>query len=356
VLEKVNSPHMRFGISGAAYWRWRLAKWPTAPTDTEQGYTLLLPVPGDIPVFLELALRICGMQNSDHRLRTLVIPDRPSRRISELVAKAKPSWNGPLDIQLLPHPERWTLPLLRSASRNHGLQLVSGVAASRSSHIILHDADLFLLVDDFFDRQFMECQKRDLDCLGVSPAWDNWFTDHGLRLAATWELVASVSWMRRFTPYVHIGHDNELFGEAHTFDTTLYPQAVSPQSRIDWEDRSGEFVHFNYLISSYRNFQKGGVPFLDSGFRLLLIALFVHLFSDGQSLPDLPRLSEMSRGLDSETARVYYPKREVGREAWVEFSSQLDRVVNADFLASDVGSEARRALGEFDAYYSGSPS
>jgi hypothetical protein len=343
---------MRFGVSGAAYWRWRLAKWPSAPTDTEQGYTLLLPVPGDIPVFLDMALRTCGMQNSDQRLRTLVIPDRPSRRISDLVAKAKPSWNGPLEIQLLPHPERWTLPMLRSASRNHGLQLLTGVTASRSSHIILHDADLFPLVDDFFEQQFNDCQKQDLDCLGVSPVWDHWFADHGLRLAATWELVASVPWMRRFSPYVHIGHDGELFGEPHTFDTTLYPQAVSPPDRIEWVDRSADFVHFNYLISTYRNFQKSKLPFLDSGFRLLLIALFVYLFSDGQSLAGLPPLSEMSRGLDSDSSVVCYPKRDVGKEAWIDFSSQLERALNADFVTSEAGSEARRVLGDFDAYYS----
>ena len=47
----------------SAFWRIRFARWSSAPSGAVRpGYTLLLPVPGDLPVFLELALAVCRTQ------------------------------------------------------------------------------------------------------------------------------------------------------------------------------------------------------------------------------------------------------------------------------------------------------
>ena len=59
--------------------------------------------------------------------------------------------------------------------------------------------------------------------------------------------------MRSFAPVLHMAHQNELFGEKHTFDTTFYPQALTDQSLIDVLP-TDDFVHFNYVISNYRQF------------------------------------------------------------------------------------------------------
>ena len=336
-----------------AYWRWRLRRWPGPAVENPiPGYTLLLPVPGDIPVFLELALKVCAEQLATNRIRTLVIPDRPSPAIEELVDKARASWVGDLDLVLLPRPERWFLPYMKSGSRNHGMQVVQGVARSTTTHVVLHDADLFMLEPALLESQFEACRARGLDCLGVSAVWDPWFGEKGLRLAATWELMASVGWLRRFPPYQQIGHDGELFGEQHTFDTTLYPQAVSPREKVDWADRAGDFVHFNYVISTYRHFQRHGPGFADDRFRLLLIALFVHLFSASPPPPGLPTLGELADGLGSDAAPVRYRAgTEIGA-SWRDFRGRLDRMLSADYIDRGPANRAVELLAAFDRYYS----
>ena len=342
---------MRGTSSRASYWRFRLARWNQPPARLDPGYTLLLPVPGDIPVFLELALKVCARQSARHRCRTLVIPDRPSAAITELVEKARPAWDGDLDIALLPLPERWFLPYLRSGSRNHGLQVVEGISASSTTHVIFHDADLFLLDGELLDQQYEACRDRQLDCIGVSPVWDAWYESKGLRLAATWEMVASVPWLRSFPPYRQIGHDGELLGEMHTIDTTLYAQALTPAARVDWVDRSPDFVHFNYVITAYRHFQRHGGGFVDDHFRLLLIALFVHLFSDGAPPPGLPTLAELASRIDDPAAPVRYVRDESHASGWREFRAQLNRMLGAEYVPAQAAGEAVGALGVFDAFY-----
>ena len=250
-----------------------------------------MPVPGDLPVFLRVALAVLRHQQADHRVETLVIPDVVTPAVREIVEQTRADWPGPLRLQPLPVPERWVLPRLNNPGRNHALQLITGTAHSRASHMVLHDADLFLMEPDILDRQYATCAKRRLACLGVSPVWDPWFAAHDRYPAATWELCARADWLKSFVPALHMAHENELFGERHAFDTTLYPQAMTHPDLIGIEP-SSDIVHFNYVISHYRHFlSKTATPFTDNRFLLLFIRLLVDLFdasnSNGYRLPSL---------------------------------------------------------------------
>src|ERR1019366_202861 len=116
----------------------------------------------------------------------------------DLVSQAQRDWPGQLRLQALAAPERWLLPRLGNPGRNHALQLITGVSRSRATHIVLHDADLFILRRDLHRREFEMARQRRLACLGISSAWDPWFAEHGRQLAATWELCAQVEWLRSF--------------------------------------------------------------------------------------------------------------------------------------------------------------
>lgn len=335
---------------GASYWRARLANWPPCPPLSE-GYTLLLPVPGDLPVFLELALAVCAEQSSKYRHRTLVLPDRWTTEIKGVVERARSSWEGPIEVVPFPVPERWALPYLRSGSRNHGLQLITGVAASTTSHVILHDADLFVLGRDLFDAQYQDCRDRGLACLGVSPVWDLWYAEHGRQLAATWELCAETAWLRAWPPSDHIGHDGVLWEQKHTFDTTLYPQALSEASRIGVNEVPGEFVHFNYVISTYRKWQRRRGEIFDDRFLVLLIRVFVDLFAADPGSYHLPSADELARGLGAPPAvPVTYPDRVEGSKAYMSFRMQL-----SEALSGPWGQGRRQrldsVLAPFDDYY-----
>lgn len=342
---------------GAQYWRTRFAFWPVSTSRQlrEDGYTVLVPVPGDLPVFLELALAVLATQASEHRVATIVVPDLMTPEIRAIVARRRRSWTGPLELVELPRPERWLLPKMKNGHRNHGVQLVTGVSASRSSHIVLHDADLFLLTPEVLDRQYEMCRERGLACLGVSPVWDEWYEAHGRHLAATWELCSRVEWMRSFPPYLHMAHDAQLWGEEHAFDTMLHPQALSEPDSIAVNDVGASIVHFNYVITTFRQFQRQGAGMLDDQFRVLLIRVFIDLFAPDTATDDVPTLSELARGLGSQSAHVRYPDRESAAEDYARFRGHLEGALAGPWTLDARGSSTRAALAAFDDFYGWAP-
>src|SRR5262249_1132984 len=158
---------------------------------------------------------------------------------------------------------------------NHFLQVHAGTAAATTTHVLLHDADLFIEDPGFMARHYRRCADEGLACLGVSPAWDDWLREHGFgHVVATWELMMDTRWAREFAPWQPRNHRARLDGEEHAFDLTLYPQALTAPARCALHDATASLEHFNYVLGIYRNFQRArGAPFEDSGFQLLLIRL-----------------------------------------------------------------------------------
>jgi hypothetical protein len=340
---------------GARYWRTRLRRWPAPPrAEARPGYTLLIPVPGDLPVFLELALIAARQQQSTHRARTLVIPDRVTPEVHALLEAHRRDWDGPLDLVPLPPPERWFLPLLRNGSRNHGMQLYAGVAASDTTHILLHDADLFPVRRDFFEAQYERCSARGLACLGVSGVWDPWYAEHGLRLAATWDMCARTDWLRSFPPRDHLGHDGSLFGEWHTFDTTLLPQAQSDPATIDHTDEEEAFVHFNYVITSFRHFQRQGPSFYDDNFRLLFIALATQLLGASADR-GFPTVAKLAGGAVHGNGPMRYPTPEEGGPDYRTFRTKLERLLACEWIGLETADAVREEVAPFDRLYDFTP-
>jgi hypothetical protein len=334
--------------AAALWWRARFARWPRPLTPTA-GYTLLVPVPGDIPVFLDLALAVCRLQDHENRLSTFVIPDVRTPQIESRVAEAATTWPGELRLLDLPHPERELLPRLRNPGKNHGVQIIAGVSAASSSHVVLHDADLFMLQPNVHESQYVKAKSANLSVLGVSKSWDDWYPKHGLTLAATWEMTARTDWLRMFPPYRHMGHDARMFGEQHTFDTTFWAQCQTPPAQIGIVDRSDDLVHFNYVISTYRNFQRSKGPFPDNRFRLLLIRLMIDLFDHGDGVYAVPELSRLAAGLGKSGERVYYVSEDAA--AYRDFRPQLTKILDGPWSDPDRRAEAVSDLRPFDEFF-----
>ena len=270
--------HARMPRSPRSYfWRARYARWGRRPgAGTTSGYSLVLPVPGDLPVFLELALAVCRLQDPTSRLETLVVPDLCTPEMRAIVEANAPDWPGRLELLPLPALDRLVLPRLGDPSRNHGAQLIRGVTRARGSHVILHDADLFMMDPDAHSQEFELALVGNLDVVGVSPAWDPWFAGHGRELVATWEQCGRVSWYRSFPPHRHMGHDAVAHGELHTFDNTFWPQLNTPQAQLSvGAGLADRIVHFNYTIGTYRRYRRRRDSFRDTEFRILLIRMFV---------------------------------------------------------------------------------
>lgn len=332
----------------SAYWRTRFARW-TSPRPNRPGYTLAVPVPGDLPVFLDLALTVCAAQSAEHRVETLVVPDVMTPGIRAAVDRARADWSGPLSLVDLPLPERKILPWLRDPGKNHGVQLITAVQRSSATHLVLHDADLFMLDDHLHDANFVLARDSDLDVVGVEGAWDPWYAAHGRELAATWEQTSRTAWLRSVAPSRHLGHDAELWGERHTFDTTFWAQCGTDPRRIAVTGASSSIVHFNYVISTYRKFQRSTGPFVDNQFRLLLIRLFVDLFDQGGHEYDVPTFAQLVSGLDEPLSRVVY--RRSHADTYRSFRSKLQGMLSGPWIAPERLERAMQSLVAFDAFY-----
>jgi hypothetical protein len=330
-------------------------RWPAAaPKQPESGYTVLLPVPADLPVFLKIAMTIVARQDAQHRRETLVLPDASSSAslaaFRAVFDHATAAWPGDQRIRTVPLG-----PLARAMAQrqknpglNHWLQFVYGVSACRTTHALLHDADLFLSDPGFIETQYQRALSTRAACVGISPVWDAWYAENGYaHLVATWEMLFDTGWARSFDPWEHRGHEGIVGGKRHIFDTTLLPQCRTPASRIVLIPPQKEFTHFNYVISTYRWFQKSQGPFEDEHYRLLLVRLLIDAVDDSGWAYALPPLSELARGLTDASARITYSAPATA-EHYDEFRAKLERLIDEETLGPLASESLRRGIRSFD--------
>src|SRR5258708_22100732 len=210
------------------------SSWQKAPSARPPGSSVLLAVPGDLPVFLKIAMSTINAQQNTGLIETLVIPDKWTSAFQAGFEQSRRQWtNGPIRLVKLRPLERFITPRINSPHTNHWLQMINGVEATTSTHALLHDADLFTTHPNFLATHYATIAKRGLACLGVNPVWDPWYAQHGLNhVAATWELMFDVECARSFKPSMHRGHHGAVRGQPHEFDTMLLPQCLTDPQRI----------------------------------------------------------------------------------------------------------------------------
>jgi hypothetical protein len=319
-------------LKTASLWKWQYSNWGKAIDNRILGYTILLPVPGDLPVFLKIALETCSKQKSNDLFETLVIPDQSVAGFSELLEQVRNTYYTPISL-INPSPTEQVISRYQNnPHNNHWLQLIRGVKAAKTTHALLHDADLFITEGVFMNMHYDTCKSESLACLGVSPVWDTWYKENGLNhLTATWEMMFNVDWARSFRPWEHRGHDGEIAGKTHTFDTTLYPQCKTKPELIKYHQQEWGFIHFNYVICTYRWFQKSKAPFEDECFRILLIRLLIEAFDQSGWKYQVPELDELIKGIKDSKNSVTYIQNKT-RENYSEFHTKLQSLINSQIL------------------------
>jgi hypothetical protein len=232
-------------------------------------------------------------------------------------------------------------------SSNHFIQLHAGLAATRSTHALLHDADLFIEDPGFMARHYRSCAARGLACLGVSPAWDEWMREHGFgHVVATWELMVDTSWVRSFAPWQHRPRVDCIAGERHVFDTMLYTQALTAPERCGLDAATKGFEHFNWVIGVYRGFQRAaGRPFEDDRFLLVLIRLLSDEFGVAPGM--IPPVEQLALGIESPAARVTYLERDTPRK-YGEFRAKLERVLAGPLFGAQASERFAAELAPFE--------
>ncbi|MEA5571257.1 hypothetical protein [Calothrix sp. UHCC 0171] len=333
----------------ATFWKWLYSDWEASIDKPIPGYTILLPVPGDLPVFLKIALEICCQQKSDNLVETIVIPDQSLPGFKELLQEwAKDYSISPIRLVKPKLLEELIFSVKKNPHHNYASQVIRGINATQSTHALLHDADLFITNNTFLNIHYQKCNNSHLACLGVSPVWDNWYNEQGIyHLNATWELIFNIQWARSFKPWEHRGHDNEINGKAHTFDVTLFPQCKTDPKFIDRHQEEWGFVHFNYVICTYRWFQKSKVSFEDESFRILLIRLLINAFDTSAWKYDVPEVDELVKGINDASNCVTYMQQKT-RENYGEFRSKLQTLIDSQILNDEKAEILSEGVRNFD--------
>jgi hypothetical protein len=334
-----------------AFWSMLYGRWPDIG-EAIPGYSLLLTVPPDLPVFLRLAVDVCRRQDATHLVETLVIPDAFDPAFARVVAGAAADWPEGRVRLVQPGPkDRLVRSFLRKASLIHWLQLVVGGRETRSTHAVLHDADLFMLEPGFLRSLFETCRDGAYFCVGNEGAWEGAAWTKLSRFAhvvALWELMLDMSWLRAGPPAAMRPGNVRLAEGVFWFETTLFAQARTAPERIV-RHRAARLVHFGWVIGGYRKFQQSRGRFKDQHFRLLLIRLLVDAFDPDGGPYLVPRLAELERGLVDRGAGVRYDDR--ARIHYPAFRRELERLLRSDLFPAGRVEVIRSGLAAFDAAY-----
>jgi len=277
--------------------KYAYSRWSKSDRGLSDGYTILLPIPSDLPVFLSLALEIIEKQDLTDLKEVLIIPDWPSSPFEKFCTDiTKNSSNLPIRFVPLGLKDQLVWTLTKSITTRHFTQLVRGIDETRTEYAIIHDSDAFLPPGDFLKTQYEACRDRELAVFGVESRRSMVREDRDTFIS-TWEMTFSVRWARSFGPFMHKGQFSVVKRRRQEFDTTLLPQYLTDANLIDWTPRHRDFFHFRYVIATYRDFLNGRRLAPNYGLKLFLIRTLIEVFDvSGWYYSHVPEHSEFLEG------------------------------------------------------------
>jgi len=328
------------------YRDWEEKKEPLLP-----GYTVLLTVPGDMPFLSTLALKACRAQKDIHMHELLLVPDHIPAKLDSFYERIV-SEEAAVPARLIRmSPVDYIATMFCGNSQRHWIQLFNGTKSARTTRLLFHDSDLFPVTDTFFADHYLKATNNDYDVYGVSEVWDPWYKENGYsHITATWEAMVSTRWLKSFPPYQHRGQNATVDGKQHEFDTILLTQCLTPPESIGYCPEDKDFIHFNYVVSTYRNFRRTKGSFLDSGFKLLLIRLLIDLFDESGWSYEIPSFAELCRNPGNSDGRVIFTRSEDDSE-YHQFRDKLHAFIGLDLLNAQQRNQIVDRIKIFDTYY-----
>jgi hypothetical protein len=331
---------------GHAYVRGRFARWPRQ-SRPQEGISLLVPVPSDIPALTALALASLREQDRTSVVETIVLPDGDASRVQAVVDRFAEGWDGDLRVKQLRALDRKMLARVSDGALNYATQVCTGAMAARGTHIYMHDADAFLMSSDILEERLSLARRDHSAVQGIDRAWDAWFGQNGRPCpVATWEMLANVAWLREFAPWEMFSTQRQLGGEVHGFDVTFWIQCRTAPGRVSLIP-ARDVVHFNYVIGSFREYQRRPGRFADHRFGLLLLRLLsdmLQMEADG-----VPELGVFTASLAAADDSFGY--RSADRDVYREWREKVAQVIDGPWCDSSSRARAVNALSPFDAHF-----
>jgi hypothetical protein len=328
--------------------RWR------RPCAFEDGYTIVLPSPMDMPFLLRYALEGLAHLNTENCHQILVVPDGFVADRGDALERVISTFDDPRVTLIRPRTfDTFLSKRMKNAGRGaattHWMMAIQGIAHARCGHAFLHDADAFFLEADGLERQYRECRDRGFSALGVTARWDPFFVAAGYTIPGTWELMFSTRWARSRSPFaLKNGWHTTPLGD-YEFDSMHYPMFLdAPSGTIGVMEPPSRLVHFNGTVVSYRFFRMGRGK-VDELFRLLLLAILEDLVpSPGERV--VPTVAELVRGLTNPAQPVTYTSA-VAVEQYPIFRGLLDDLCTAPIFAGPRAERIRELVRPFDAHF-----
>jgi hypothetical protein len=329
-------------------------RWPQR-SSVEDGYTMLLPIPADMPFLLRIALQGLRHLRMPNCNRIVVIADGCT---SDAALRAVIDEFADERVRYAPlkRIDKVLMNLPRSdgsANYRHFTQILRGVLAAPTDAIYLHDADAFWLEEGGVEAQYREFRERGMYTLGVTSRIDPMFKDAGLEMPGTWELMFSASWARRRHPVeMKGGWYPAPDGEWRWFDTLLYGQYVDyPSGKVGVMADPPRFVHFYGTITEYRLWQRArhAGPVEDRLCCLLLLSVLSRALSGDHPDTPLPPPEELARGLHDPSAPITYLDQSAPRR-YASFRQGIEGLCSAPVFAS-AAERIRDALAPFDDHF-----
>jgi hypothetical protein len=325
----------------------------------EEGYSIILAMPMDMPFLLRYALEGIATLDTTHCRQIIVIPDGwgsdGGKGMREVVAA---SADPRVELVELSPTARFFIHKMgksvgTAANSCHWAMIVQGLAATRCEYGFLHDADAFFVDADAIERQYRECRDKKMSTLGVTARWDPFFLDRGYAIPATWELMVSTRWARTYNPVDFKGRWRDSPDGRYEFDNALFPEYMDyATGKIGLIEPPPRIVHFNGAITTYRIFRyEPHRPVVDEVFRLLLLSLLEELIPAGNGEePAVPRVADLARGLDDPSAAVSYDSDTAARE-YPTFRAQVEEMCQAPIFQGPRADKIRELIAPFDHYF-----
>jgi hypothetical protein len=325
----------------------------------EDGYTIILPSPMDMPFLLRYALEGLLRMDTTHCKQILVVPDGLGDDRGKALGKVVDSFAASdpriemVKLRAIDYAVIRALP--RGAAATNWMIVVNGTLFARCGHAFLHDSDAFFLEADGLERQYLECRDRGMDTLGVTARWDPAFVQLGYQIPGTWELMYSTRWARSRPPEDLKGRMRSTHAGTIEFDSMLYPQFLDyPSGKVGVMENPPRFVHFNGTIVTYRTYRlvrdKADQPVVDELFRLLLLAILEDLVPGEDGVRVAPTVAELARGLDDPSAPITYGTQ-IATQEYPVFRKMIDDLCESPIMRGERASRIRDLIQPFDAHF-----
>jgi hypothetical protein len=321
----------------------------------EDGYTIVLPSPMDLPFLLRYALEGLSRVNTENCRQILVVPDGWGDDGGAALRRVVATFDDPrIELVEIRPIDLLVLRLMgrTNGAGTHWMAAINGTTHARCAHAFLHDSDAFFLEVDGLERHYRECRDRGMYTLGVTARWDPHFTESDYNIPGTWELMFSTRWARSRSPYALKGGRRVTPHGLGEFDSMLYPQYLDyPSGKVGVMTDPPRLVHFNGTIVTYRAFRdRGGETIVDELFRVLLLALLEEQLPDENGLPIVPTVAELARGLTDPRAPVTY-RTEGAVAEYRTFRRLLDDLCEAPIFEGARADRIRASVRPFDEYF-----